>query len=826
MHKNIILFPLFVFLVGCGPSTATVSDTPYTTQSPDIDTQTPKPTAVIVEEPVTIDFGGEAVYTQLHYDDVETGELLPGFAFSKYGEAVITDEPDQVIEGDYSIRLSQYGHLKTNPEILPLNGNTIYLVEFDYTILERGDEEENIMYFIIQPSGEKSEFQDLWISTSDMLRNADTHGSFTVGGMMGNAQEYVLSINTTKNASVVIDNLHVLSQDVRVVDQQPDHWGELQSMTFPRLGNYALGSPTGMAYGMDEGVPEYYYSVNQIEDRLAMFDVIAGFEVVHQTMDSGLTYRLRSKNPDIVILPYSIAHEHGIRQKVGDEATVDIYNQFQIGLADEWIVKQTNGEFVPDPGFPWILKMNISEYCPVINGQTFQDYQIEWVVNTVLNSGNWDGIFFDNLFGHINPHINNRWDPALLDYDFNRNGLRDETPASSSEMTREASISLLSNIRDKVGNKEIILGNSWAFPEIQLAHFVNGYVFECVNEGWDSEFLPDISEPAWRLIFEEYSIMQTNSMSPTINILQGCGNQSATMPTIRDYQNHRFVMGTALLRDGFYEYDLLGNLSAPFWFDEYTVNHDGVAEEALENKGYLGNPLGDAAEHKSPAVTIWEEDFEIGTMPAELRSASGVYVSQEPGEVIDGSGSLVIDNPDHSRWNSIATSSNVNLVTFLPGETYVVEFDWRIIESLDLELRSYIWNGTDEVPHYLLPGVVTGDAGKAYFPMTTGTTGGFRLTFQLLGGGGKVAIDNVRVNQGGAGPWRRDFENGFVLVNPLNRPCTFTLDELRGDIERTGIKRILGTQAPEVNNGQPVVDSLTLQPFDAIILLADPIPPE
>jgi len=254
------------------------------------------------------------------------------------------------------------------------------------------------------------------------------------------------------------------------------------------------------------------------------------------------------------------------------------------------------------------------------------------------------------------------------------------------------------------------------------------------------------------------------------------------------------------------------------------VNQEGVAEEAPENKGYLGQALGDAMELRSPDETVWQEDFETGMMPAELRSASGVYVSQDPGEVIDGNSSLVINNADHSRWGSISTSTNPYMVSFVPGETYVVEFDWRIIESLDLELWSFIWNGIEEVPHYALPGVVAGDAGTAYFPMTLGTTGEFRLTFQLIGGGGKVAIDNIRVTRGGAGPWRRDFERGFVLVNPLNKPYTFSLDELSGNFERTGIRRILGTQAPEVNNGQPVVEDLTLQPFDAIVLLADTIP--
>jgi uncharacterized protein (TIGR03437 family) len=97
------------------------------------------------------------------------------------------------------------------------------------------------------------------------------------------------------------------------------------------------------------------------------------------------------------------------------------------------------------------------------------------------------------------------------------------------------------------------------------------------------------------------------------------------------------------------------------------------------------------------------------------------------------------------------------------------------------------------------------------------------LSIGIFGGGGKVAVDNLRIVQGGAGPWRRDFENGLVLVNPLNTPHTFTVAELSGALNRTGIHRIKGTQAPDVNNGQPVSGELTLEPFDAIILLADPI---
>ena len=36
-------------------------------------------------------------------------------------------------------------------------------------------------------------------------------------------------------------------------------------------------------------------------------------------------------------------------------------------------------------------------------------------------------------------------------------------------------------------------------------------------------------------------------------------------------------LGTALLSDGFYAFDLYNGLSAPYWYDEYSVGSTGTA---------------------------------------------------------------------------------------------------------------------------------------------------------------------------------------------------------------------------------------------------------
>jgi hypothetical protein len=68
------------------------------------------------------------------------------------------------------------------------------------------------------------------------------------------------------------------------------------------------------------------------------------------------------------------------------------------------------------------------------------------------------------------------------------------------------------------------------------------------------------------------------------------------------------------------------------------------------------------------------------------------------------------------------------------------------------------------------------------------------------------------------GVYRRNFENGIVLVNPKgNGPREVTLEE--------DFRRIKGTQAPSVNNGQ-LTRKVQLADRDGIILLRlKPLPP-
>jgi hypothetical protein len=286
-------------------------------------------------------------------------------------------------------------------------------------------------------------------------------------------------------------------------------------------------------------------------------------------------------------------------------------------------------------------------------------------------------------------------------------------------------------------------------------------------------------------------------------------------------------MGTTLLDDGFYGFDLHDEWSAPLWMDEYSVDSSGTAVEDMTKKGYLGDAVTTATELAAPGPVFLQENFENGAVPSVFNvnnnQGGSVYISENPSDVIDGSASLVISNPNHTQQTTVGIETNPSLVQFPPGN-YLVTFDWRILSTFDWDLGVDIvdYQTRAQLDNYGVLGRVTGDHGTATIPFTVPGPGTW--TFNIyLDNGGEVAIDNLPIMQGGFGPWRRDFVNGFVLVNPLEQAYTFAASDLAGSLNRTGIHRINGTQAPDINNGQAVTGELTLAPFDAIILLADPL---
>ena len=93
-----------------------------------------------------------------------------------------------------------------------------------------------------------------------------------------------------------------------------------------------------------------------------------------------------------------------------------------------------------------------------------------------------------------------------------------------------------------------------------------------------------------------------------------------------------------------------------------------------------------------------------------------------------------------------------------------------------------------------------------------------RVAFNIGGEPGPARIAGLHVREGCAEVFARRFEHGLVLANgSAIAPFTFDVATVGGG---RAYRRFQGVQAPDINNGQPVGERLTLAPRDGILLMA------
>ncbi|HKW98119.1 MAG TPA: putative glycoside hydrolase [Bryobacteraceae bacterium] len=770
----------------------------------------PLPTFVTAQSAGNQPVHYQAVYTRIYADDVEAGKTGNiGRGLQLIRGAGVTTDPTLVIGGKASIHMPPNSEVITNSTTVNMAGNTVYIVDFRYRILNRGSA-ANILTFLMLPVGAVNLSQG--VEVPGMLKNAEQSGTFSTGALTAKDASWYFSIITSADSEVVIDNISVFRGQTIQFTTPPASFVNLTAAPFPRLGKCMFWTPSQVAQlAPGEGVP-YLYTQQQVEDRLAFNDVVTCLYAHNQSVYPASLRRLRQLNPGIVMAPYRDSEEQGAWSPnppppTNDQTFMPDY-EFTKQVAEAWYGRDSKGNFLIQPAWKSYL-MNLSDDCPVVNGQTFLTSLAAWYQQMIFPSGQWDSTYFDILFAGIQGYMAYSNDPAVWDFDWALSGVLDnKTKAQTTEMIRAAMQGFLKNLRNQIGGEELLTGNAGPFPELSLAPYLNGYLSECVNNNWSA----GKSQAGWRNYFDTYRALQAATVVPRINIVEGCGgvlvNAPHATPSAAELQDHRLSMGTALLDDGFYTFDLYNSLNAPLWMDEYSVDGTGTAVEDRSKKGYLGRALGDAVELASPVIGVLQTNFNTG-IPGSFK--------YDPTQVSAQNGWMVMTNTNHAQPVYTIVSIDSSHLPLSPGKTYFVSFDWRIVTTLDAGM--FIGAGTDS---FRLPGTVTGDSGTAQFPLTPPASGSWAFTW-ALDGAGQVAINNVKVSDGGFGPWRRDFENGFVLVNPLLQSHTFSASELAGALNRTGIHRIKGTQAPDINNGQTATQGITLNPFDAIILLADHI---
>lgn len=340
--------------------------------------------------------------------------------------------------------------------------------------------------------------------------------------------------------------------------------------------------PSEGVYGITPGIrlANYYgYDFNYgDEDTLrsfAKYDMIVGINSWEYSDIPVLQDRvgqLRGYNPHIKILDYIF---------MGVEAD-------DAGWTESDYLHKSNGDRVT--WWPGSYVLNFTKSSVVTKF-------INYLADRQSHTGVFDGVYFDGVLDTIS------W---LGPIDIDNNG----TPESSEVVDRtweQSMKDILVKTREYYGNDFIIHVNG-SYRDFN-PQIINGMTFEDVFNQLNAAH-PDVASQYDSLLSTYLKFVKDTSYPRSTTILQGStvssgyepwnlseGQQNALLEDGFDnYRIMRLGLGTALLGQGYYAYDLNDRWRGQLWFyDEYDVD--------------LGKSLGDPVKIKTG---LWRRDFENG----------------------------------------------------------------------------------------------------------------------------------------------------------------------------------------------------------------------
>ena len=569
------------------------------------------------------------------------------------------------------------------------------------------------------------------------------------------------------------------------------------AQVYPRLGMY--GQITGL------GFPLLDAGGNQIPsaiDALARYHhvIFPAEPMSHYRQDIGLA--LRARRPDIQLIAYvpgqniwssyhpdSAVHFPTRYRHLVDSLGAHLYNkagqyhsQGRVNLA-----KRSGGRYV------------------------MAEAAADLFYDSVARSGEWDGIFIDVLCTSL------AWTQSPAEsIDFVRAGY--PSFAAFDAAWGAAVDTLGDRLRRRCGPNFVLSGNCG-----------QGTNYETFN-GWMRENFPFQNGGTWDqnmfrapggylngdLLFRQ---PHSNYIS---TIPYGSGNEGQQY-TAANAQKVRFGLGSAALGDGYGMF----NHGAPstsdlqyqfWWYDEYAVDlTTGASSTQIQHTGWLGQALGPYHQ------MVW-----VGTNP-DVVTNPGFETSVTSGWTFGtGNGSTVSRDATTAAVGS--ASARIHVPT--PGAvTYDADFRTTGTMSVTQNVlhSATFWakaSTTREITVVLGQNVgalasrtLTIDRTWRQYQaaLIPNASGSVRLAFYLAAAAGDVWLDDCHLQAGATSVYRRDFQNGIVLVNPSQTSLTLPLER--------EFRRIAGSVAPSVNDGQRVTQ-VSVPAQDALFLIGqDVIPP-
>lgn len=467
-------------------------------------------------------------------------------------------------------------------------------------------------------------------------------------------------------------------------------------------------------------------------ETLMKFDLLI-LPITAQEWNEDFFAEARTVNPDIIILAYMPTVSWN------SVWTSDLYQQFKSGIKSSWWLKNASGQQVSI--WPGTTALDLTS--------PWSDYLADWTVEHVLETGLWDGVFYDEVSAEIN------WVPNL-------NVTDDAWTAGL--------VNLFTRTRTKAPDGMIIIMNGSSNDE--LMPLTNGRMYESFPTPWEAD-------GEWSTIESRYLSQHSDVDGEPMFIVNGNSNNTGEQT---DYQRVRFGLTSTLLGDGYFGYDFGTESHGQTWYyDEYDT--------------FLGEPVEDPRDLLNPANTtikesVWERDFEMGkaivnsTDSAQKIRLDGEYEklhgTQDP-SVNDGRIVSSVTIPAEDGIILLRPLENVVDATFTNG-AFV-----RIFNSKGETKRNGFFaytneaRGGNQVSSFDLTGdgeremVVAGESRvdiynsdgslrASFFPYTSAYTSGINISIGDLEGDGTVEI--VTGTENGGGAQIRIFNKDGVLIHP------------------------------------------------------------
>lgn len=569
---------------------------------------------------------------------------------------------------------------------------------------------------------------------------------------------------------------------------------------FPRLSLY--GSMYGDGYPLlnAQGQPD---PVNL--DRIARYDVVTLDASPISPYRPDLAAALRARNPDIRLLAY--VNGHYTWNPSDPDSLVHFPTRYKRVVRDlDGYLYNTFGE-VYGTRFEVFCNVNMAKR---VNGRyVVAEALADLFHDAIVADGTWDGVFIDTFCDDI------AWTQiGYEDIDYQRAGYPDL--ASFHAGWRAGTDTLASRLRALSGPTEILVGNCGT-----------GTKYAWFN-GWMRENFPFQNGGNWyENMFRDpggYFVDEARHRTPLHNYIFAAIHPGTDPYSAGASRTTRFALGSASLGSG---YGVVGNPQrqaklTPYhewWYDEYAVDlSTGHASSLIQHTGWLGQPMGPAWQMVWVGTNpdaVSNPDFEVNLGGWNLSTSLGSQLLRDLTTAGSGSASAHVTVPTASSTVWATTLASAGSIPVVLNGQYSATF-WA---KADRPRTAYVAAGRTSGG---------GSYGSRLFELTTewkryqvtivaNGTGNAVLQFFLAAEVGDVWFDDVHFQQGTSSLWRRDFQNGIVLVNPSTQTMTAPLER--------EFRRITGTSDPTVNDGA-LITQISVPPSDARFLIGDDsIPP-